>query len=195
MSATRNSADFTVQTLKDKLKTLGLSTTGCKNELINRMTVADPAGGWLRETDVVQNNLSHDGEREADVSRASAMREKNAFVELKAALANKPVLKIYNVNATTELYTDAFKYGYGVILLQYGGDNLLHPVYYASGRTTAAEEKYSNYELKVLAIIKALKKFRVYLIGICFKIITDCKAFSLTMSKKDLCVRVTRWAL
>jgi len=46
----------------------------------------------------------------------------------------------------------------------------------------------------VLAIIKSLKKFHVYLIDISFKIITDCKMFSLTMNKKDLCVRVARWA-
>lgn len=28
-----------------------------------------------------------------------------------------------------------------------------------------------------------------------FKIVTDCRAFTLTMSKKDLCLRVARWAL
>lgn len=35
----------------------------------------------------------------------------------------------------------------------------------------------------------------MYLLGIHFKIITDCKAFTLTLNKKDLCVRVARWAL
>lgn len=33
------------------------------------------------------------------------------------------------------------------------------------------------------------------MIEIPFKIVTDCKAFSLTMNKKDLCVRVAKWAL
>lgn len=47
----------------------------------------------------------------------------------------------------------------------------------------------------MLAIIKALTKFRVYLLGISFKIVTDCQAFTLTMNKRDLCVRVARWAL
>jgi len=47
----------------------------------------------------------------------------------------------------------------------------------------------------VLAIIKALKKFRVYLIGIPFTIVTDYSAFTATMNKKDLCIRVARWAL
>lgn len=35
----------------------------------------------------------------------------------------------------------------------------------------------------------------MYLLGISFKIVTDCRAFALTMNKKDLCVRVARWAL
>lgn len=46
-----------------------------------------------------------------------------------------------------------------------------------------------------MVIVKSLVKFRVYLLGIAFKIVTDCRAFALTMSKRDLCVRVARWAL
>ncbi|XP_076642233.1 uncharacterized protein LOC143353023 [Halictus rubicundus] len=74
-------------------------------------------------------------------------------------------------------------------------DNAFHPTYYASWKNSPSEEKYTSYELEVLAIIRALRKFRVYLLGIPFKIITDCQAFSLTMKKRDLCVRVGRWAL
>lgn len=40
-----------------------------------------------------------------------------------------------------------------------------------------------------------MKKFRVYLLGIPFVIVTDCRAFVATMNKKDLCVQVVRWAL
>jgi len=67
---------------------------------------------------------------------------------------------------------------------------VFHPVYYSSGKTTPAERRYRSYELEVLAIVKALVKFRVYLLRIHFKIITDCRAFALTMNKKDLCARV-----
>lgn len=106
------------------------------------------------------------------------------------------MLSLYSTGAETELHTDASMHGYGAILLQRNkNDGALHLVYYASGKTTSAEEKYTSYELEVLAIIKSLKKFRVYLLGIAFKIVTDCRAFTLTMSKRDLCVRVARWAL
>lgn len=119
--------------------------------------------------------------------------ERDAFTQLKLKLSGNPVLSLYRVGVETELHTDASKYGYGAILLQRNKDDqLLHPIYYTSGKTSPAEEKYASYELEVLAIIKTLKKFRVYLLGIPFKIVTDCRAFTLTISKKDLCVRVAR---
>lgn len=122
--------------------------------------------------------------------------ESETFKQLKIILSERPVLNLYRTNTETELHTDASKYGYGAILLQKNTeDQLFHPIYYASGKTTLAEEKYTSYELEVLAIVKALKRFRVYLIGIPFKIVTDCQSFALSMAKKDLCVRVARWAL
>lgn len=122
--------------------------------------------------------------------------ERIAFLRLKEILSEKPVLCLYRQGAETQLHTDASMYGYGAILLQRNAeDGKMHPVYYASGKTTPAESRYTSYELEVLAIIKALRKFRVYLLGIPFKILTDCRAFALTMRKRDLCVRVARWAL
>lgn len=119
-----------------------------------------------------------------------------AFEKLKQLLSSAPVLHIYQQNSETQLHTDASKYGYGACLMQKGkDDNKFHPIYYTSKKTTPAEERYSSYELEVLAIIQAVKKFRIYLLGISFKIVTDCAAFQKTMSKKDLTTRVARWAL
>ena len=44
-------------------------------------------------------------------------------------------------------------------------------------------------------MVEALKKFRVYLLGLHFKIASDCNAFTKTMEKADLCTRVARWVL
>ncbi|KAG5861787.1 hypothetical protein JTB14_037397 [Gonioctena quinquepunctata] len=122
--------------------------------------------------------------------------QKEAFEKLKKFLSCKPVLPIYKQGGETELHTDASKYGYGACLLQkLNKDGRFHPVYYMSKKTTPAEEKYSSYELEVSAIIQAVKKFRIYLLGIHFKIITDCSVFRKTMAKKDLTTRVARWAL
>lgn len=93
--------------------------------------------------------------------------QKRAFDQLKCILAGEPMLKIYRLGARTELHTDASKWGFGAVLLQENSeDQRLHPIYFASGKTTPAEEKYSIYRLEVLAIIRSLKKFRQYLLGI-----------------------------
>jgi len=119
-----------------------------------------------------------------------------AFEQLKRILAEEPVLNLYRVGAETELHTDACMEGLGAILMQKRSeDGSFHPIYYASWKAIPAEEKYTSYEMEILAVIKALKKFRVYLLGIPFKIVTDCKAFIMTMKKKDTCLRIARWAL
>ncbi|KAK9687316.1 RNase H-like domain found in reverse transcriptase [Popillia japonica] len=97
---------------------------------------------------------------------------------------------------TTLKKVQSFLDGFGGVLLQKDTeDGELHPVYYWSKKTNDAQRKYHSYELEVLAVVEALKKFRVYLLGIKFKILTDCSAFAVTMTKKDLCTRVARWAL
>ncbi|GFT16772.1 retrovirus-related Pol polyprotein from transposon 17.6 [Trichonephila clavipes] len=118
-----------------------------------------------------------------------------AFQTLRQKLSENPVLHIFKQGAKLELHTDASKFGYGAILLQQSDDNKLHPVHYFSKKTTSQEEKYSSYELEVLAVIESLKKFRNYLVGNKFKIVTDCSAFQKTMSKKQLTPKIARWAL
>ncbi|GFU45146.1 retrovirus-related Pol polyprotein from transposon 17.6 [Trichonephila clavipes] len=117
-----------------------------------------------------------------------------SFQKLKNILSENPVLHVFQQGYPLELHTDAISLGFGAVLLQ-KSDGLFHPIHYFSRKTTAQHEKYSSYELEVLAIIEALKKFRSYLLGTKFKIITDCDAFQKTMHKKDLPAKIARWAL
>ncbi|GFU92065.1 transposon Tf2-6 polyprotein [Trichonephila clavipes] len=64
-----------------------------------------------------------------------------------------------------------------------------------SKKTSDHERKYTSFELEVLAVVEALKKFRIYVLGTSFKIITDCDALVKTLSKKELNPRIARWAL
>lgn len=129
-----------------------------------------------------------------DVRFVFGETQKNAFNQLKEKLCSEPVLKIFDPEKNTELHTDASKAGYGACLLQ-EYNRAWHPVFYLSKKTTTSEENYSSYELEVLAIVYALRKLRVYLLGVEFKIVTDCNAFNLTMKKRELNSRVARWAL
>jgi len=64
-----------------------------------------------------------------------------------------------------------------------------------SKKTTDTEKKGHSYELEVLGIVEALKKFRHYLLGIPFKIVTGCQAFTRTMDRKDPTPKIARRAL
>ncbi|GFW15875.1 retrovirus-related Pol polyprotein from transposon 297 [Trichonephila clavipes] len=118
------------------------------------------------------------------------VKQKASFDELKRLLCQKPVLGIYRQNCETEIHTDASIDGLAAVLLQrFPDDNSLHPIYYMSRKTSETERKYTSYELEVLAIIEALKKFKVYILGMPFKIITDCNAFTKTMTRNKRCRR------
>lgn len=74
-------------------------------------------------------------------------------------------------------------------------DNCFHPMHNMSKKTYENEWKYSSYELEVLIVIEALKKFLMYVLGSHFKIVTDSDAFVKMLNKKEINSRVTRWAL
>lgn len=121
--------------------------------------------------------------------------EKEAFNKLKQILSSEPVLQIFDQTLETELHTDASQDGLGAILLQRSRiDGKLHPVQYMSRKSRQAERNYKSYELEVLAVIEALEKFRIYLLGLKFKIVTDCAAFTQTMRKKEVSPKIWRWA-
>ena len=50
-----------------------------------------------------------------------------------------------------------------------------------------------SFELETLAVVCALDRFRVNVLGKTFKVITDCSAICSTMSKRALIPRIARW--
>ncbi|GFX08642.1 transposon Ty3-G Gag-Pol polyprotein [Trichonephila clavipes] len=103
-----------------------------------------------------------------------------------------PLLHLFKEGAKLELHTDACKLGLGAVLLQQGEDGRFYPIHYMSKKTFIQEEKLCSYELEVLAVIEALKKFRNYLLGRKFRIQTDCAAFAKTLDKKELTPKTAR---
>lgn len=120
--------------------------------------------------------------------------ERKSFAALKVALTSSPVLKIFDRNLPTEVHTDASKEGFGAVLLQrQTSDDKLYPVHYMSRKTTPAQRNRHSYELEAVAVVEAVKKFRSYLLGKEFKIVTDCLAFNQTLKKKEVSPKVWRW--
>lgn len=120
--------------------------------------------------------------------------QEEAFVALKRHLIERPILAHYSPSAKTQVHTDASQEGLGAILMQ-ENDGMFHPVSYASRRTTVDERKYHSHELETLAIVWALEKFRVYVLGLQFTVVTDCDAVRCTLTKRNLLPRIGRWWL
>lgn len=122
--------------------------------------------------------------------------EEHAFNSLKEKLVSRPLLALYDPKLETEVHTDASSLGIGGILMQWQRDSrVLKPVAYFSRQTTPEEKHLHSYELETLAVVNSLRKFRVYLLGLHFKVYTDCAALRTTMTKRDLVPRIARWWL
>lgn len=130
-----------------------------------------------------------------DVEFKFGLEEQKAFNEQKSRLMSSPILSIYNPNHETELHCDASSLGFGAILLQRKSDHKMYPIFYFSTQTTEVESKYRSFELEMLAIIYAVRRFRVYLRGIKFKIVTDCNSLTMALKKRDINPRIERWVM
>lgn len=121
--------------------------------------------------------------------------QNNALETLKRLLTSDPVLTIYSPKRETQIHTDASKVGLGGVLLQRSENGEWKVVAYASRQTTATEAKYHSFELEALAVVFSIIKFKVYVSGVRFSVVTDCSALRLAWAKRDLSPRIARWWL
>lgn len=120
--------------------------------------------------------------------------QEQAVKILKDMLINNAMLNIFDPKLPVTLYTDASRDGIASIIMQTteGGEK---PVYFYSRQTSDDEKKFHSFELELLAIVAGLQKFRHYLLGTNFKIITDCNAVRHALGKKEIVPRISRWVL
>lgn len=118
-----------------------------------------------------------------------------SFEKLKTELTSASVLRLYDPKVKMELHTDACSIGLGAILFQKHGDDSWGPVAYYSQATNQAESKYHSFELEMLAIVKAVERFHLYLYGVDFTIVTDCNTLVYVVNKANLNPRIARWTL
>lgn len=120
--------------------------------------------------------------------------QEKAFKTLKEKLSKRPILAIYDSKLETEVHTDASKHGIAGILMQ-KVDGQFKPIGYFSRQLTVTESRWHSYELETLAVVETLRRYRVYLLGLQFVVVTDCSAIKNAAEKRDLIPKIARWWL
>ena len=129
-------------------------------------------------------------------------RHTKAFIGLKAALANEPVLKAPRWDGTHFiLTTDGCKEGFAGVLTQKVTSVLpngkvvekIHPIAFASKRTSTSEHNYKPFLLEFAALKFSLDKFSDIVWGFPVEIETDCQALRDVLISDKLNAAHSHW--
>lgn len=117
--------------------------------------------------------------RGQSVTLAWTLQADDAFLKAKVALKAVTTLSFPTPDATTSISTDASDTGVGGVLQQHV-NGAWRPIAFFSQKLNNAEKKYSAFDRELLAIYKAVKRFRYFVEGRKFHIYTDHKPLATT---------------
>ena len=118
-----------------------------------------------------------------------------AFDKLKENLMKQPILRQPVPDRKFTLYTDASGFALGAILSQKDENGKEYVCGYISRLLKGAEVHYGITEKECLAVVWAIKYYRIYLYGTKFEVITDHVALKWLMNINDPTGRLARWAI
>nr|GFA85489.1 hypothetical protein [Tanacetum cinerariifolium] len=111
-----------------------------------------------------------------------------SFEELKRRLVSAPILTLPSRSGGFQIYSDASKKGLGCVLMQHG-----KVIAYTSRQLNPYEVNYPTHDLKLDALVFALKIWRHYLYGEACDIFTDHKSLKYIFTQRELNMRQRRW--
>ncbi|KAK7099318.1 hypothetical protein V1264_003469 [Littorina saxatilis] len=118
-------------------------------------------------------------------------KEQQAFNCLKETLTNAKVMSYFDQRKPTKILVDASPVGLGAILTQEG-----KIICYASRALTPTEQRYSQTDREMLAVVYGVEHFHLYLYGSSFTVVTDHKPLlGIVNSQKPTTARIERWRL
>ncbi|KAH0709559.1 hypothetical protein KY284_010986 [Solanum tuberosum] len=111
-----------------------------------------------------------------------------SFAELKTRLTTTLVLTLPEGSDGYVIYCDASRVGLGCVLMQRG-----KVIAYPSRQLKVHEKNYPTHDLKLAAVVFALKIWRHYLYGVHVDVFTDHKSLQYVFTQKELNLRQRRW--
>ncbi|KAG6438878.1 hypothetical protein O3G_MSEX000297, partial [Manduca sexta] len=118
----------------------------------------------------------------------------DAFIALKTSLTTTPVMSCPDYSKPFIIQCDASNEGVGAVLCQKSGDSE-QAVAFLSRKLTDTERRYSTSERELLSVVYAIEKFRPYIDGLHFEVVTDHSALKWLHKMKDPHGRLGRWAM
>jgi len=117
-----------------------------------------------------------------------------SFDTLRRALIEAPILAFPDINKPYKLYTDASNYAIGSALVQETemGERVIQ---YLSHQLNETQQRWPIIEKEAYAIIYSVQKFRPYLLGSKFTIMTDHKPLQHLFTSEMKNARIQRWAI
>lgn len=119
----------------------------------------------------------------------------SAFETLKNSLTSAPLLTHPDFTRPFIIQCDASITGVGSVLFQLDEEGHERPIAFMSKKLNAAQRNYTITELECLAAVLSIKRFRGYIEGMEFKVITDHASLKWLMGQRDLSGRLARWSL
>jgi hypothetical protein len=122
--------------------------------------------------------------------------QQQAFERIKRAITSEPVLALPKDTGQFRVEVDASNYGTGAVLSQ-EQNGKWHPIAFMSKTLSEAERNYEIYDKELLAVVKALKTWRQYLLDAKerFEIWTDHENLKYFREPQKLNARQARWYL
>lgn len=120
--------------------------------------------------------------------------QENAFMEIKQCLMTSPILANPDYSQKFIIQTDASAVGIAAILVQGEGQDERIICYY-SQKLSKSQQSYPTTERECLAVLTAIEKFRPYIEGSTFTVVTDHASLKWLQTFKDPTGRINRWSL
>jgi hypothetical protein len=111
-----------------------------------------------------------------------------SFQQLKQLLTSSPILRIADPNEDFIVCIDAYKEGLGGVLSQNG-----FVICYESRKLKEYERHYATHDLELATIVRALRKWRHYLMGKRFELRTYHNGLKYLFDQPTLNARKSRW--